>query len=60
MGVQLQEEVIWAIKPRKYVEASTYAAYGNDPFTEVCYVAGALFVVFPAVGGGIRATVDTI
>lgn len=57
LNAHVEKDVIWAVKPLKYVQASTYGTYGNEPSTATSYVAGALFVKFPPAGEGIRSPV---
>lgn len=49
--------LVWVRHPTNYAHVSTYGTYGNEPEIENCYVAGAIVVVVPAAGEGVRAVV---
>ena len=50
-------DLIWVQYPGKYIYASTFGTYGNEPSTDCCYVAGAVVVSLPAIGAGVRESV---
>lgn len=52
---KMELDVIWAKRPESFAKASTFMTHGNEPEIEHAYVAGAMMVVIPPFGEGVRA-----